>query len=88
MDRWELNIGDSLISRIQGALTEADAILIVLSRKSVSSEWCKKELNAGLIRELEEKRVVVLPCVVEECNIPLFLRDKLYADFRGADRLR
>jgi hypothetical protein len=82
VDRWELNIGDSLISRIQGALTESDAILIVLSRNSVASEWCKKELNSGLMRELEEKRVLVLPCVIEDCEIPLFLREKLYADFR------
>jgi len=82
MDRWELNIGDSLISKIQGALTESDAILIVLSKHSVTSEWCKKELNSGLLRELEEKRVLVLPCLIEDCEIPLFLRDKLYAGFR------
>src|SRR5687767_14898256 len=82
MDRWELSIGDSLISKIQGALSESDAILIVLSKTSVASEWCKKELNSGLIRELEEKRVLVLPCVIDDCDIPLFLREKLYADFR------
>ena len=82
MDRWELSIGDSLISKIQGALTDSDAMLIVLSKNSVASEWCKKELNFGLMRELEEKRVLVLPCVIDDCNIPLFLREKLYADFR------
>jgi hypothetical protein len=82
MDRWELNIGDSLIAKIQNALTESDAILIVLSKNSVTSEWCRKELNSGLLRELEEKKVLVLPCVIDECEIPLFLREKLYADFR------
>jgi hypothetical protein len=82
MDRWELSIGDSLISKIQSALTDSDAMLIVLSKNSVASEWCKKELNSGLMRELEEKRVVVLPCVIDDCDIPLFLREKLYADFR------
>ena len=82
MDRWELSIGDSLISKIQGALTDSDAMLIVLSKNSVGSEWCKKELNSGLMRELEEKRVLILPCVIDDCNIPLFLREKLYADFR------
>lgn len=82
MDRWELSIGDSLISRIQSALTDSDAMLIVLSKNSVASEWCKKELNSGLVRELEEMRVLVLPCVVDDCKIPLFLREKLYADFR------
>ena len=29
-----------------------------------------------------EKRVVVLPVIVDDCDIPLFLRDKKYADFR------
>ena len=82
VDRWELKVGDSIIQRIQSAITEADALIVVLSKAAVESEWCKKELSAGLIRELEEKRVVVLPVLLEECEIPLFLKDKLYADFR------
>lgn len=83
LDRWELNVGDSLLSRIQGAITGASALLVVLSRASVDSEWVTKEINAGLIRELEEKRTIVLPVLVETCEIPIFLRDKLYADFRS-----
>jgi hypothetical protein len=82
IDTWELNVGDSLIERIQKAIENAAALLVVLSKASVESEWCKKELSAGLIRELEEKRVVVLPVLKEDCKIPAFLRDKLYADFR------
>jgi hypothetical protein len=82
MDRWELNVGDSLIDKIQSALTESSAMLVILSKKSVASEWCKKELNAGLMRELAEKRVLVLPCVIDDCEIPLFLREKFYANFR------
>jgi hypothetical protein len=82
LDRWELNVGDSLIARIQSALTESDAMLIILSKNSVTSEWCKKELSAGLVRELEEKKVIVLPCIIDDCDVPLFLKDKLYADFR------
>ncbi len=81
LDRWELSIGDSLIEKIQGAIGKAEAILVVISRNSVESTWCKKELTAGLTRELEEKKVLVLPCVIDDCKIPLFLRDKLYADF-------
>ena len=34
------------------------------------------------MRELDEKRVVVLPVLVEDCEIPLFLREKMYADLR------
>ncbi len=82
IDSWELNVGDSLIQRIQQAIQESSALLVVLSKASVQSEWCKKELSAGLVRELEEKKVLVLPVLVEDCDIPIFLREKLYADFR------
>jgi hypothetical protein len=82
IDKWEMQVGDSIINRIQEAITDASALIIVLSTASVESEWCKKELSAGLIRELDEKRVIVLPVLKEDCSIPMFLRDKMYADFR------
>ena len=82
IDKWELNFGDSLIQKIQTAITEASVLLIMLTKSSVASEWCKKEISVGLLRELEEKRVVVIPILLETCDIPLLLRDKYYADFR------
>jgi TIR domain-containing protein len=83
VDRWELKVGDSLLQRIEAAIDSAGALLVVLSPRSVASEWCRKELTAGLVRELEERHVLVLPALLETCTIPLFLRDKLYADFRS-----
>ena len=83
VDTWELNVGDSILNRVQDAIQESSALLVILSKASVESEWCKKELSAGLMRELDEKRVVVLPVLVEDCEIPLFLREKMYADLRG-----
>ena len=82
VDRWEIKVGESLLTKVQEALEDASALLVVLSEKSVQSEWCKRELNAGLMRELEEKRVLVLPVRIDDCKIPPFLADKLYADFR------
>lgn len=83
VDTWELRVGDSIVSKIQQAIQQASALLLILSKAAAASEWCKKELNAGLIRELDEKRVVVLPVLLEDCEIPLFLRDKMFADFRS-----
>ncbi len=82
IDTWELSPGDSLTTKIQEAIQGASALLVVFSTASAQSEWCKRELSAGLIRELEEKRVVVLPVLLEDCYLPVFIRDKLYADFR------
>jgi hypothetical protein len=82
VDTWELNVGDSILNKVQQAILESGALLVVLSAASVQSEWCKRELSAGLVRELEERRVIVLPALLEDCEIPLFLREKMYADFR------
>ena len=82
IDTWELNIGDSIIGKVQDAIQDASALLIILSKASVQSEWCKKELSAALMRELDERRVMVLPVLLEQCEIPIFLRDKKFADFR------
>lgn len=83
IDRWELAVGDSLTRRIEESIQQASALIVVLSKASVESEWCRRELTAGLVRELEEKRVLVLPALLEDCDVPLFLRDKVYADFRS-----
>lgn len=82
IDRWEINVGDSLIDKVESAIGGAGALLVVLSRASVESNWVKKEVNAGLVRELDEKQVVVLPLLLEDCAIPIFLREKYFADFR------
>jgi TIR domain len=82
VDTWELSVGDSILNRVQEAIQFSSALLIVLSKASVASEWCRKELNAGLMRELAEKKVIVLPVLVEDCEMPVFLREKIYADFR------
>jgi hypothetical protein len=82
LDRWELSLGDSIIDKVQEAADGASALLVILSNASVASGWCKKELSAGLLRELEEKRVVVMPILLEDCKVPLFARGKFHADFR------
>ncbi|MFK4037016.1 toll/interleukin-1 receptor domain-containing protein [Nonomuraea wenchangensis] len=82
LDRWEIHVGDSLISKVQDAITGASALLVVLSQASVESAWCQKEVNSGLMLELEERRAVLLPVLIEDCRMPMFLREKAYADFR------
>lgn len=84
LDKWQLTAGESIVEKVQTALSKAQAILVVLSADSVKSNWCKKELNAGLIRELDENKVLLLPLLIEKCEIPLLLREKMYADFTGS----
>lgn len=83
LDKWEMKPGDSLIDKIQNALEDSSYLLVVLSKHYIQSEWCRKEQNAGLIKEINSKKVVVIPILLEDCSIPIFLQEKVYADFRG-----
>jgi hypothetical protein len=81
IDEAELKVGDSLIQKIGSAIEQADFLAVVLSHNSVNSPWVQKELDLAMQKELAERRVTVLPILKEPCEIPAFLRDKLYADF-------
>jgi len=82
LDKWEINVGDSLIDKISDGLSESDYLVIVLSRNSVLSSWVSKELNYYLMKEIAGKKVKILPIIIDNCDIPVFLLEKIYADFR------
>ena len=86
IDEIELFIGDSLVDRIGRAIHETDLVLVFISSASVRSNWVRKELALSMTREITSGRVTVLPVLVDACQIPFFLRDKLYADFRDDER--
>jgi hypothetical protein len=81
-DEWEIRVGDSLTEKIQQGLESAAWLAVVLTPSSIASSWVKVELAAALGRELESREVVVLPLLFRDCDVPIFLRDKKYADFR------
>ncbi|MGR9107748.1 MAG: toll/interleukin-1 receptor domain-containing protein [Gammaproteobacteria bacterium] len=81
IDEAELKVGDSLAQKIGSAIEKTDFLAVVLSHSSVNSPWVQKELALAMQKELAERRVTVLPILKESCEIPAFLRDKIYADF-------
>jgi FOG: HEAT repeat len=81
-DKGEMMVGDSLNKKIQRGISKSAWLAIVLSPHSVTSPWVEKELSAAHVRELEKREVFILPILYRDCEIPLFLRDKIYADFR------
>ena len=83
IDEAELQIGDSLVDRIAAAIHQVDFVLAVISKHSYKSHWVQKELSLAMTREIEGKHVIVLPLLVHDVDVPLSLRDKLYADMRN-----
>lgn len=82
LDQWEMVPGDSLIEKISEGIVASSYLLVLLSKKSVESQWVKKELETALTRQLKQKGITVIPCLVEDCEIPVFLESIMYADFR------
>jgi len=81
IDEAEMQIGDSLLSKVEDAIREFDYLGVILSPISVSSEWVRREIHIALTEEIQGRKIKVLPLLYQECLIPGFLIDKIYADF-------
>ncbi|MBF0526801.1 MAG: toll/interleukin-1 receptor domain-containing protein [Deltaproteobacteria bacterium] len=76
-DKYEILIGDSILEKIYEGLDGSEFILVVLSKAAVASEWVKRELEPKTLEEIEKKKVVVLPVVLDDitsADIPPFIR--------------
>lgn len=82
LDEAEIRVGDSLIEKIEKGISKSDRLIVLLSGRSVESRWCQEELRMALAMQIGGKQIKVLPALLEDCEIPGFLKEKAYADFR------
>ena len=81
LDEAEIQIGDSLTDKIAEGMKVSRFIAVFLSPRSVAAPWVRKELDMAINAEIKREEVVVLPLVIEPCDLPPFLEGKLYGDF-------
>lgn len=53
LDRWEMSPGDSLVRKIDEGIEGARFFLAVLSPCSLQSEWVRTELDAAMVKKIE-----------------------------------
>ena len=82
IDERDILVGDSLTESISNAIDSVDFVAAIISSDSLNSQWFKKELDLATNREIDEKRVIVLPILLDDVELPGFLKGKHYADFR------
>lgn len=80
-DTWEMDTGDSLIDKIYKGVDESTYFIVILSPNSVNSRWVQKELNGALTKEETLQRRFLIPIKMAECDVPLSIADRIYADF-------
>lgn len=83
VDTVAIQAGDSIPQCVTEAVEQADYLIVVLSKQSVTSAWCAAEWQAKYWDEVVRRQTCVLPVLLEECAVPLFLRPKLHVDFRA-----
>lgn len=83
IDAQEIQVGTSIPKAVEEAVDKADYLIVVLSKHSAASSWCEHEWHAKYWDEVITRKTMVLPVVLENCAIPLFLRPKRHADFRS-----
>ncbi|MEV6241028.1 toll/interleukin-1 receptor domain-containing protein [Lentzea sp. NPDC051838] len=85
-DEAEIKAGESLLYKIQDGIEEIDYVVAVLSPTSIASSWVQTELEMAMVRQIDERQVRVVPILYRDCAVPLFLRGKLYLDFRRDEK--
>jgi len=86
IDEAEIKTGDSLIEKIESGIFTSHNLIVILTPRSVNSRWCKEELRMALALQIKGSHIRVLPVLFEDCEIPGFLIEKAYSDFREADK--
>lgn len=95
MDPWldveKLVPGQKWQMEIPRALYASDAVLVILSKNSITKEgFVQREIKFALDKALEmpEDRIFIIPARLEECNVPQSLRGYHWVDLfrRNWDR--
>ncbi len=64
VDEWEIMPGDSLVDKIfEEGVGNAQAMIVVVSDNSVSKPWVREELNAGVVRRINNQSKLI-PVVI------------------------
>lgn len=81
-DRWSMRVGDSIADKIGQGIGDCRFMAVIFSKNSVDKPWCKRELNAALQKQLKDQSLIILPVLIDECELPPLFQDIKYADFR------
>lgn len=80
-DQQEIQVGDSLQSKIEEGLRASTFIIVVLSKSSLESKWIRFELNSALLYSAQKSGIKILPVLIEKVEIPFDIASYRYADF-------
>src|SRR5262245_52174870 len=70
LDEWHVQVGDCIVTKLEHGVSEAQYVVVVMSRDAVQSGWVEREWKAKYWEEVERGQVSVLPVLLQDCEIP------------------
>lgn len=81
-DSTSIMVGKNIPREIGDAIIKCDYVIPIISRNSIQSNWVERELRLRLWQEIPKGIENILPALIDNCELPIFLQDIKYADFR------
>lgn len=78
--------GQDLPNAIGEAIAKCDFVCYCFSRAAIASSWVRTEVSTALIKELRERRVVIIPIRIDDIGfdkIETLLQSKFVVDFHA-----
>ena len=81
LDEWKVFDGNSMVKKLQRGLNSCDFLCIIFTKKSNNSNWVEKEWQSLLYKEINNRKITILPIKGDDCAMPLVLMDRQCEDF-------
>jgi hypothetical protein len=81
LDVWELQIGDSIVAWMEGALAGARFVVVCYSSHGVDAPWMSREWQSALANKLNGAGIDILPVRLTGREGPFLFADMLAADW-------
>ena len=69
IDKERIYVGADILEELGKGLTAMDLFVLIVSREAVELGWVTKEIGYAAYREITEKRVLILPFIIDETKI-------------------
>ena len=70
------------MDKLSMAVDKSRYLVALLTPNSINKPWVRFELSQAMDREVRDDQTSVIAMLLHECNIPPFLRNKIYIDLR------
>src|SRR5262249_50551306 len=81
-DEDSIHFGEDISAALESGIRRSRRILLVLSKEALASRWVAFELSMSLCRDPAAATRVIIPVLLENCELPLSIARLKYVDAR------